>query len=540
MKKLTVLFLVGILILAFGASGYGQAPKLEFRASGFIDTQTFLDVNVPQRNTAAGLYATFGSNANYGFTGAPLFAPTNGLNHTAAYWESRAHLKFDAIMGPNLSGTIFFEIDAAPWGSGWTTGIGLGREANTLGGWSTDRTAVEVKNIYIDFGLPYFGIPVPITVRVGAQPIGVRPAMLVYTDGTGVTAGIKIDPVLIAPIYAKPLEGNNFQADDVDVYGLAANVKLGTFTVGGYGLCYNMNSYPLAVTQPTGIAGFPAVLSPVAPGSNQSRMWWFGAYADGKAGPLNINYDFVFDNGSVHQGPNSTRTHYPKVQYQGWATRAKIDYPWEKFNFGTVLMYATGADTRHTSPGGQPGEKTSQGTLAAYNTGYVVPPASEQSPGNGESMVIYSMEAGATGGYGLANRANYVAMSPGGFGGTWFTKLYGSMKATPWWKITLMGLYVGDTTAHGNTLGTAFKYNGIPIGAGNNQLRNDGTIGWEFDILNEFQIYNNLRFFTGFGYLFAGDATDVGAIRTVGGVARTINRSISNPWAFRTRLQYTF
>jgi hypothetical protein len=111
MKKLTVLFLAGILIFAFGTSGFAQAPKLEFRASGFIDTQTFLDVNVPQRNTTAGLYRTFGTNASYGFSGAPLFAPNNGLNHTASYWESRAHLKFDAIMGPNLSGTIFFEMD---------------------------------------------------------------------------------------------------------------------------------------------------------------------------------------------------------------------------------------------------------------------------------------------------------------------------------------------------------------------------------------------------------------------------------------------
>ncbi len=36
------------------------------------------------------------------------------------------------------------------------------REANNFGAWTTDRTAVEVKNIYIDVGLPYFGIPGPL------------------------------------------------------------------------------------------------------------------------------------------------------------------------------------------------------------------------------------------------------------------------------------------------------------------------------------------------------------------------------------------
>src|SRR5512136_1048410 len=107
MKKFAVLFLGWILIFAFGTRVDAQAPKLEFKASGFIDAQTFLDVNVPQRNTSAGLYGTFGSNSTYGFSGAPSFVPNNGLNHTASYWESRAHLKFDARMGPNLSGTIF-------------------------------------------------------------------------------------------------------------------------------------------------------------------------------------------------------------------------------------------------------------------------------------------------------------------------------------------------------------------------------------------------------------------------------------------------
>jgi hypothetical protein len=524
---------------------------LEFRASGFIDTQTFIGENVPQYlNNPQANAAFWGTAFGLGipdFYGQvnPNFKPAGvtgagaggvGWNKNDSHWESRAHLKFDAIMGPNLSGTIFFEMDTARYGSGWTTGTGLGREANAFGGWTTDRTAVEIKNIYIDVGLPYFGIPVPITVRVGAQPIGVRPAMLVYSDGTGVTAGIKIDPVLISPIYAKMLEGNDFQDDDADVWGLHVNAKLGTFTVGGYGLYYRMNSYPLWVSQPTGIAGFPAVMTPVAPGSDKAHMWWMGAYADGKAGPLNINFDFVYDFGHVERGPNYTNNQpiVPKVAYQGWATRAKIDYPWEKFNFGAVGMYATGADTRHTSSGGLPGQSTAQGTFAQFNRGYVVPPGSEQGPGNGESMVVYSMEGAATGGYGLANRANYASMSPGGFGGTWFAKLYGSVKATPWWKVTFQGLYIGDTTIHGNTLGSAFKFPGFPVVP--NDLRNDDRIGIELDLINEFQIYNNLRFFVGLGYLFAGDATDVGSVR--GGLA--VNRSIANPWALRTRLQYTF
>jgi hypothetical protein len=538
MKKFTVLFLTGILILAFGATASAQAPKLEFRASGFIDTQTFLGVNVPAYQSASGLYRQV--NPNFAILPTPAFGSGSGkygvgFNRQDSHWEARATLKFDAIMGPNLSGTIYFEIDTFRYGAPWGGYPGIGREANNFGGWTTDRAAVEVKNVYIDVGLPYFGIPVPITVRVGAQPIGVRPAMLVYSDGTGVTAGIKIDPVFINPIYAKALEGNDFQDDDVDVWGLQASAKISTFTVGGYGLYYRMNSYPLWVNQPTGITGFPAALTPAAPGSDKAKMWWFGAYMDGKAGPVNLNFDFVYDFGKVERGPNMTVPWLAHVKYEGWAARAKIDYPWDKFNFGVVGMYARGSDANQTSTNGLPGSATANGGVTRRVSGYVVPPGSEQGPGNAESIVVYSMEAAAVGGYGLADRANYAQLSPGGFGGTWFAKLYGSVKATPWWKVTFQGLYIGDTTKHGNTLGNAWKFPGTT----SSLLRNDNDIGWELDLINEFQIYNNLRFFVGAGYLIAGDATDVGAKYTAAGNLG-VNRSIANPWALRTRLQYVF
>ena len=296
MKKFIVLCLAGLLILAFGAPGYAQAPKLEFKASGFLDTQTFLMEGVPQRNTSAGTYMV--TNPNYaGFT-----PKSPGWNRTDSHWDGRAHLKFDAVMGPNLSGTIFFEIDAARWGGVFNI-AGAQREANDVGAWTTDRTAVEVKNVYIDFGLPYFGVPWPVTVRVGAQPIGVRPNVFLYSDGTGVTAGIKIDPVLIMPIYAKALENLDFADDDVDIWGLHANAKISTFTVGAYGLNYRMNTYPFFVSSTSSVI-FPGTSLQQTgqnPGTFKSHMWWLGTYVDEKAGPVNLNLDFVYDYGSVDE-----------------------------------------------------------------------------------------------------------------------------------------------------------------------------------------------------------------------------------------------
>ncbi len=533
--------MAGLLILAFSAVGYAQAPKLEFRASGFIDFQSFIGAGVPQYGSASTIYGVVNGNYKQMAFGLPIGAVAvnaPGWNKTQSNWEGRAHLKFDAVMGPNLSGTIYFEIDTMRWGTVMNSYGSWQREANNFGSWTTDRTSVEVKNIYIDVGLPYFGIPVPITVRVGAQPIGVRPAMLIYSDGTGITAGIKIDPVLIAPIYAKALENLDFADDDVDVYGLHVNAKLGTVTVGGYGMIYRMNTYPFKVVTVPGIipanfGGVPAGetgLYNEIPGTFKSHMWWLGLYSDGKLGPINFNYDFAYDYGSVDE---RLTPGLHNVKYEGWATRLKIDYPWEKFNFGAVGMYATGANTRKTSTSGLPGTMTAAfpgaagGKLSTRVSGFVLPPGSEQGPINEESLVVYSMWAGATGGYGIANNANYAQMCRGGFGGTWFAKLYASMKLAPWYKLTLQGLYIGDTTIHGNTFGSAVKYQGTGI------LRDDSSIGWEMNLINELQIYNNLRFLVGGGYLIAGDAMDVKM--AAGG-----NRSAQNPWAVRTRLLYVF
>ena len=119
-------------------------------------------------------------------------------------------------------------------------------------------------------------------------------------------------------------------------------------------------------------------------------MFWWGGYVDGKLGPVNLNYDFVYDYGKVSQrNMMSGSMDVPDVKYSGWVTRLKIDFPWEKFNFGVVGMYASGADANETSLSGLPGTTVANGAgwcrsfvraniLSRKVTGYVVPPGSEQ------------------------------------------------------------------------------------------------------------------------------------------------------------------
>jgi hypothetical protein len=252
-----------------------------------------------------------------------------------------------------------------------------------------------------------------------------------------------------------------------------------------------------------------------------------------------INTDFVYDTGKVvpHGAWEADPEKYQKVKYSGWITRLGLDFPVERFNFGGVFMYASGSDLKKTSANGYTGDEVAyygagSGIRATKVSGYIVPPNSEHVYDD-EDLVIYG-----TGANGI-NRANTgdqnggssgSSVGRGGYGGTWFAKLYANFKPTPWYRVTLVGMYIGDTTKNGNTLGNAVTAFGYP--------RDDKEIGWEVNLINDIQIYKNLQFRAGGGYLFAGKAFD--QVDKRNGAYANTNISPSNPWVFVTKLLYVF
>jgi len=503
-------FIFSLLILAFAATAYGQGPKLDFRASGDIAIGTYL-------------YRWNYSNQVNGRSGffdvVPANIKPNGadFNKTVSYVEERGRLKFDALMGKELSGTMYFEMDAQTFGDDNSSGAGQRSGRNVIGFWSADRSGIEIKNLYVDIAVPY--IPVPITVRGGIQPFGVRSNMFMYVDGAGFTAAAKIDPVSIIAMWAKPWEGEVSANDDMDMYGLHINAKINTFTIGGYGMWFAMHQYPGATTQSSTAAGL---------GLNSIRgdIYWLGAYADGRLGPVDINFDFIWDNGKLQQKKQDV----PDVKYNGFASRLKIDFPWEQFNFGVVGAYGSGADARKTSNTGLPGATVgdplfaADGVLSEKVKGYVVPPGSETGS-FAESEVLFASYIG--GGFtGPSYVGDGSKLCKGSVGGIWLAKLYGSYKVTPEYKVTLQGLYIGDTTRNGDTFGTARNDSG--------GLKNNGTVGWEMDLINEWQVYKNLMFRFGGGVMWAGNA-----MKFYNGVTGG-NEKPSTPYMFATKLTYSF
>ncbi len=271
MKKL---LLFAVLVLAFSATAYSQDVKLDFRASGYIDFRTeWYRWNWTTNLAGRGfIIQAVDADNKPGSDGGEW-------NKTSAYVESRMRLKFDAIMGKELSGTIFFEADSSYFGD-YPGQTGLNAPTrNSFGVWGGDNASLEIKNIYFDVAVPY--IPVPTTMRFGLQPFGIRSNMFMYVDGTGVTVSAKIDPVQITAYWAKMVEGKQANGDDSDMYGLALTAKIDTFTIGGYGFYFDARTYPLN-------AGYTAPNTPPPYGSTAnsvaSKMYWLGSLCGREAG----------------------------------------------------------------------------------------------------------------------------------------------------------------------------------------------------------------------------------------------------------------
>jgi len=472
MKKLFIFSLAALLTLAFG-SAYAQAPVgsgITLTASGYWDMEYLLGRN-----------ATSAIRFNYGA------APAAAFDRSFSWMKTRGRLLFNVAAGKEVNATVYFEIDADPYGGppGSTAQGTLQR--GTAGYWSADRSAVEVKWLFFDFAVPV--IPVPITVRVGQQGLGFR-SIVQSNDGAGITASMKLDPVTIDAVWAKALEGDVYKPDDSDMYALRVRTTLGKLTVGGYGMYFNFNTNPLTWTATGGVGA-----------TQRADFWYLGAYADGKVGPVNINFDFVLDKGKV----SSPTPGILKSKYNGWATKLNVDYPWDKFNFGAGIMYMTGDDKNKAAD-------------KKYH-GFVAVPASEGAGGTGEAIIFYGApDVLPSGGLGISGGPTSTFASAGD-GGSWWAKIYAKAQITPSYKVHAKLFYIGDTTKNGDTWGTL-----------------DGDhkfIGWEFDLINSIQLYKNLKFEIAGGVMGVGNALKF--VDNHGDV-----RKPKTPWAIVGDLMYTF
>lgn len=187
MKRTSLaVLMIALAILALAAPlAYAQAPAPKVTISGLIDNLTSYSQNISNYNT--GLF-----------------------NRGDSMWYARTRGRFDFIgeVG-KAKGVLGIELDHVygQTGSNDSTIVNAGATATTAvqTGFGTDgsfdlntdsRGIIEIKWLYVEFPMPL--IPVPTTVRLGAQPFGAASSykLCVYTcsDFPGVNVTSQITP----------------------------------------------------------------------------------------------------------------------------------------------------------------------------------------------------------------------------------------------------------------------------------------------------------------------------------------------------------
>lgn len=381
MKKAWLWGLAIVLGLALAA----PAMAIDWSATGFMSTGFYIT-----RNVEASAYSpppTFDK-----YVGSPGGDPT-AVGAITEDWDDfvkmRSRLKVTARANENLYGVMYFEMDAMsyPWGS---TGSG---EGDNIGNWGADEEAVEIKNVYVDFRIP--GIETPVWARVGVQPFAIRPLVFLYADGAGITGRAKFDvddgKLSLGAGWGKIREYDKMGSYDADLYYGILDYKKKGFGFGLYGVFQFMDRRG---------------------GQDDFELWWVGAYSDGKVGPVNYNFDFVYDGGSDDQRD---------VDYSGWLVRAVVTYPYEEFKFGLGGIYVSGNDVSDSDD----------------YTEFKAPFWSEAAGINNDSAIViggWCTSFAAVGDAGFHNPGvTYVR----DWMGIWGVRLFAEYKALDW--LTLMG-----------------------------------------------------------------------------------------------------
>jgi len=169
--SLAVLMIALALVALAAPLAFAQAPAPKVTINGLIDNVTSYSQNIAIYNGGV-------------------------FNRPDSMWWARSRGRFDIVGEVGKAKAVFgIEIDST-WGQTGSadTATGGGTQAfGTTSSWdlNTDTNpSLEVKWLYVEFPLPL--IPVPTTVRLGAQPFGAAGTFKLGAYATGDFAGVNI------------------------------------------------------------------------------------------------------------------------------------------------------------------------------------------------------------------------------------------------------------------------------------------------------------------------------------------------------------
>jgi hypothetical protein len=437
-------------------------------------------------------------------------------NDTHAWVRMGANLTITARQSEDLYGVLGFNMNSSRWGE-WGTEF----DASAAGSWYRTNhddggtLSVLVNDMYIDFRIPP---KLPIWMRIGAQPFVIRPWLVVNTVGPGLTARTMIDPIKLSITagWAKKWEGFDWDCDDVDAFFGDIAIPIGPVRVGGF-FWYEDHGNWLNTYWPIFLAGYPD-----SGQRDSAELYWLGFYADGKIGPVGLQFDFVYNGGDIDYDTSGWAENFgaaapPNQDIEAWVVRGVLDVsPIPRLLVGIGGLYATGMDM-------DPGENDIEEYQSVNG-----PEGIGRQQGLPALQDFLLLTDGVMGIVPFRGPGVSFIGGPVSVGGVWYVRGFAQYMATDWLRLVANFGWIGDTRDDGNKFGTAVD----PTSASG--LRDDDDIGFEMDFGFNIALYKNLQWGVGFGYMFGGDALEQFD------PVNLDNDNPADPWAITSAILYTF
>lgn len=485
MKRLVTLVLAAGLVLS-AASG---AQAIEFKASG---------------QWLMGFNAADGSLVNKTRADGGKMKKANNEDVFSA--GQRIRLQLDAIASESLSGTVFFEIGDTTWG-----------QASTGGALGADQTIIEVKRAYIDWAVPNTELKVRMGLQGLAMPNAAGGSAVLDDDVAAVVASYQFNEnVGLTLSWARPYNDNyalydnsnrphdNLKSnylDNMDLISLAVPLRFEGIEVTPwvmYGII-GQNAFRNDGSEDGDYYGNGNyrnfyTTSGYGPGNgrwmtsgddfkrrqaNTSAFWAGLPVKLTLWDPLNIEFDINY--GYVESQGRGTFTNGKKysTEREGWLAKALVEYKMDWGTPGILGWYSSGDD-------GNPGN------------------GSERMPSVSPCGNFTSMMGDGNWGWASSGRIYDRNLS---YAGTWGVGLQvRDMSFLEDLKHTFRAVYWGGTNSP-----SMAKYANSPWSWGSNYedgsiqdvehylTTHDGIL--EFNLVNSYQIYENLEVNLELGYM---------------------------------------
>jgi len=467
MKKYLVIFGAALLVMALAAPAMAQ-----FSSWGHMEIQTIWEQK-PNFNTQNSTNGGWINNTS------TVAGAGNGKDINWRHVAERFRYYLQYGDPKTVRAVIGFEADSKDWGEGPATATQL-NGGGRMGAYPADQVQVEIKHAYLDFMIPN----TPVQVTAGVQDWAYGGRLLINNDGAGIKVRANFAPHTLTAGWLRFSDTHRYDYLVTDGYFLDWKMVQKTFDVNVYGAFINDRAEGQSGATYTDIwsAQSYTVANPFV-----QQTYYVGASAGFRPG----NWTF-FLHGLYAYGERDYEN-VKDTDIRAYALEALVKY---QIGPGMAALvegfYASGQDADE----------------ANEQAFFPVARSSEARSIFGNDRTVFFWMNAAQIGYYHNNQID--------FSGMWYGRAAFEYSPTPWMRMILNYLYIGDTSEGSpGTFRPKFASATAPLvnkpvnsPRGARQDKDEDFVGHEINLITTFTIYKNFVYNVGLYYFIAGDVFD--------------------------------